>query len=72
MKASQFTWQCNTSSGDVEMSSIGGIGSIGGNTDQIEISTVSTTQCPAHSDIHISTDIFRDANTRDGGYRGGA
>ena len=71
MKASQFIWQCDTGSGDVQKSSIGGIGSTGGDVDEVEISTVSTTQCPVYSDIHSSTDVFREANTREGGYRGG-
>ena len=58
---------CNTASGDVQKSSIWGLGSIGGNVDEVEISTVSTTQCPAHSDIHSFTDISREANTGEGG-----
>ena len=62
---------CNTGSGDVQKSSIWALGSIGGNVDEVEISTVSTTQCPAHSDIHSSTDIFRKVNTREGGDRRG-
>ena len=62
---------CDTSSGDVQKSSIWGLGSIGGNVDEVEISTVSTTQCPAHSDIHSSTDILREVNTSKGGNRGG-
>ena len=63
---------CNTGSGDVQKSPIWGLGSIGGNIDEVEISTVSTTQCPAHSDIHSSTDIFREVNTGEGGDRWGA
>ena len=46
---------CDT---DVQNSPIWGLGSIGGNVDEVEISTVSTTQCPAYSHIHSSTDIF--------------
>ena len=30
-----------------------------------------TTQCPAYSDIHSSTDIFRKVNTLEGGDSGG-
>ena len=62
---------CDTASGDVQKSSIWGLGSVGGNVDEVEISTVSTTQCPAHSDIHSSTDISRECNTGEGGDRGG-
>ena len=62
---------CDTGSGDVQKSSIWGLWSIGGNVDEVEISTVSTTQCPAHSDIHSSTSIFREAKTGEGGARGG-
>ena len=61
---------CDTGSGDVQKSLIWGLGSIGGNVDEVESSTVSTTQCPAHSDIHSSTDISREANTGEGGNRG--
>ena len=67
-ETSQFTL-CHTGSGDVQKSSIWGLESIGGNVDEVEISTVSTTQCPAHSDIHSSTDIFREVNTGEGGDR---
>ena len=62
---------CDTGSGDVQKSPIWGLGSIGSNADEVEISTVSTTQCPAHSDIHSTTDIFREVNTGEGGDRGG-
>ena len=63
---------CDTASGDIQKSTMWGLGSIGGNADEVEISTVSTTQCPAHSDIHSSTsDISREVNTRDGVDRGG-
>ena len=63
---------CETASGDVQKSPIWGLGSVGGNADEVEISIVSTTQCPAHSDIHSSTDIFREVNTGEGGGRGGS
>ena len=62
---------CDTSSGDVQKSPIWGLGSICGNADEVEISTVSTTQCPAHSDIHSSTDISREFSTGEGSDRGG-
>ena len=62
---------CDTGSGDVQKSPIWGLGSIGGNVDEVEISTVSITQCPAHSDIHSSTDIFREVHTGNIGDRGG-
>ena len=61
---------CDTGISDVQKSPIWGLGRIGGNVDEVEISIVSTTQCPAHSDIHSSTDIFREANTGEGGDRG--
>ena len=69
-ETSQFTL-CNTGSGDVQKSPIWGLGSIVGNADEVEISTVSNTQCPAHSDIHSSTDISSKINTGEGGDRGG-
>ena len=62
---------CDTASGDVQKSSIWGLGSVGGDVDEVEISTVSTTQCPAHSDIHSSTDISREFNTRESSDKGG-
>ena len=63
---------CATASGGVEKSSIWGLGSIRGNVDEVEISTVSTTQCPVHSYIYSSTsDIFREFSTGEGGDRGG-
>ena len=62
---------CDTGSGDVQKSFILVLGIIGGNVDEVEISTVSTTQCPAHSDIHTSTDISSNINTREGWDRGG-
>ena len=60
----------DTGSGDVQKSSIWGLWSVGGDADNVEISTVSTTQYPAHSYIHSSTDIFREVNTGEGGGRG--
>ena len=70
LKSSQFI-KCNTSTGtDVQKSSIWCQGSISGNGEEVEISTVSITQCPVHSDIHSSTDIFREANTGEDGDRG--
>ena len=69
-ETSQFIL-CDTASGDVQKSPIWGLGSVGGNADEVEIRTVSTTQCPAHSDIHSSTsDIFRDINTGECGDSG--
>ena len=62
---------CDTVSGDVQKSPIWGLGSVGGNADEVEISTVSTTQCPVYSDIHSSTDISREVNAGEGGDRGG-
>ena len=62
---------CDTASGNVQKSPIWGLGSIGGNADEVEISTVSTTQCPAHSNIHSSTNISREVNTGESGDRGG-
>ena len=69
-KTSQFM-SCDTGSGDVQKSPIWALESIGGDVDEVEISTVSTTQCPAHSDIHSSTDIFREVNTGEEGERRG-
>jgi len=68
-ETSQFIL-CNIGSGDVQKSSIWSLGSISGNVDEVEISTFSTTQCPAHSDIHSSTDISREVNTGEGRDRG--
>ena len=62
---------CDTGSGDVQKSPIWGLVSISGNVDEVEISTVSTIQCPAHSDIHSSIEIFREVNTGEEGDRGG-
>ena len=70
LKTSQFIL-CDTGSGDVQKSPIWGLGSIGGDGDKVEINTVSTTQCPAHSDINSSTDTLREVNTGEGGDRGG-
>ena len=67
-ETSQFML-CDTGSGDVQKSPIWGLWSIGGNVDEVEISTVSTTQCPAHSDIHSTTAISREVNTVEGGDR---
>ena len=69
-EASQFML-CDTGSGDVQKSPIWGLGSIGGNVDEVEISTASTTQCPAHSHIYSSTDISREINTGESSDRGG-
>ena len=69
-EASQFML-CDTGSGDVQKSPVWSLRSIGGNVDEVEISTVSTTQSPAHNDIHSSTDICREANTREGSDDGG-
>ena len=62
---------CDTGSSDVQKSPIWGLWSVGGNADEVEISTVSSTQCPAHSHIHSFIDIFREFNTGKGGDRGG-
>ena len=69
-ETSQFIL-CDTASGDVQKSLVWGLGSIGGNADEVEISTVPTTQCPVHGDIHRSTDILREVNTGENGGRGG-
>ena len=62
---------CDIGIVDVQKSIIWGLGSIGGNADEVEISTVSITQCPIYSDIHSSIDISREVNTGEGGDRGG-
>ena len=62
---------CDAGIGDVQKSSIWCLGAIGGNADEVEISTVSTTQCPAHSYIHSSIDISREVNTGESRDRGG-
>ena len=63
---------CDIGIGDAQKSIIWGLGSIGGNADEVEISTVSITQCPIYSDIHSSTAISKEFNTGKGGYRRGA
>ena len=68
-ETSQFML-CDTVSGYVQKSSIWGLGSIGIDVDEVEVSTVSTTQCPPHSDIHSYTDIFREVNTGESRDRG--
>ena len=67
-KASQLMLR-DTGIGNVQKSPMWGLGSIGGNADEVEISTVFITQCPVHSDIHSSTDIFWEVNTRESGDR---
>ena len=63
---------CDTASGNVQKSPIWSLGSVGGDADEVEISTVSTTQCPAHSDIHnFTSDVFSKVNAGEGGDRGG-
>ena len=62
---------CGTSIHDAKDSPVWCLGSVSGNADAEEISTVSTTQCPAHSDIYSPTNTFREANTGEGGNRGG-
>ena len=63
-ETSQFML-CDTATGNVQKFPIWGLQSIGGSTDKVEISTVSTTQCPDHSDIHSPT--ARKVNTGEGG-----
>ena len=70
-ETSQFML-CDTGISDVQKSPIWSVGSIGGNIDEVEISTVSTTQCQAHIKIHTSTNISSKINTGEGGDRGGA
>ena len=62
-QTSQFIL-CDTAS-DVQKPPVWGLGSVGGNVDEVEISTVSITEGPAHFDIHSSmaTDIFREMKT---------
>ena len=62
---------CGASIHDVQQSPIWGLGSIGANADEEEISTVTSTQCPPHGDTYSSMDIFRKANTGEGGNRRG-
>ena len=54
---------CGTGIGDVQKCPIWALGRVGGNVDEVEISTFSTSQCPPHSHIHSSTEIFREVNT---------
>ena len=68
--ACRETSQFDIGSGDVQKSPIWGQGSIGGDADEVETSSVSTTQFPAHSDIHSSTDICRELSTGEGRDRG--
>ena len=69
-ETSQFIL-CDTASGDVQKSPIQGLGTIGGDADEVEVSTVSTTQCPAYGHIHSSIDVSSNVNTGEGGERGG-
>ena len=62
---------CDTGSGDFQKSPIWGMGSNGGDGDEVKIDTVLTTLCPPHSGIYSSTDIFREFNTGEGRDRGG-
>ena len=56
---------------DVQKPRVWDLGSIGGgDVDEVEISTVSTTQSPVYSDKHSSTDIFSEVNTGEGRDRG--
>ena len=61
---------CDTIRSDVQRSSIWGLGSIAGNVNEVEISTVYTTQFPVYSDNLSSTDIFCEVNTGEGRDRG--
>ena len=63
-KTSQFV-PCDIASSDVEKPPIRDLGSIGGNVDEVEISTVSTAQCPAHSHIDISIIMVREVMAGD-------
>ena len=54
----------------IQNSLVWGLGSIGGNVDEVEISATSLAQCPAHSHIHSSTNISREVNTGEGRDRG--
>ena len=62
---------CDTGSGDVQKSPIWSLWSVGGNVNEVEISNISTTQSPAHSDVHSSTDISGEVITGEDGGRGG-
>ena len=61
---------CDTSRSDVQDSIIQGLGSVGCNVNEVEIGSVSSTQCPVYRDIHSSIDIFSEFNTREGRDRG--
>ena len=65
-KTNQFTL-CDIG---IQRSSIWGLGSIGGNVDEIEISTASIAQCPAQSHIHSPASISREVNAGKSGDRG--
>ena len=69
-KTKQFTL-CDTASGDVQKSIIWSLGSVGSDVDEVEISNVSITQCPAQSHIHCFTDRFRNVMKVKGGDGGG-
>ena len=56
--------QSNTGSSAVQMSSIWGLGIIG-NVDEVEICTLSNTQWPAHSDIHIAPLVSSERPTQE-------
>ena len=71
LKTSQLIL-CDTGSGDVEKPPIWDPESIACNVDEVEVSTVSTTQCPVHSDIYSSSYIFRESITGEGGDGGRA
>ena len=65
------TSQLDTACGDVQKSSIWDLGSIGGNVNEVGISTVFPTQCPVYNDVHSSTVIFTEVNTGESGDRWG-
>ena len=71
LKTSQLI-VCDTTSGDVKKPPIWHLESIGCDVDEVEVGTVSTTQCPVHSDIHTSNDIFRESLTGEDGDQGRA
>ena len=62
---------CDTGSSDVQESSIWGLGIVGSDVDEVEISNVSITWCPVRSDTHSSNGVLREVNTGKGGDRGG-
>lgn len=70
LKTSQFML-CNTCSTDLQKCSIRGLGFISGNIDDVGFNTISTDQCPAHSNTHSSIGTIREANTGEGRERGG-